>query len=315
MKFSDKYAPTGIENILGKSQKNACRVMIKNEPQIVLLTGDSGVGKTTTAKIYASHLLDCSATDLKNEFGYRYINARTNSGVDFWKGIEAEFAYSQTGRSVFVVDEVDQLSTASQKNLNSLFESNSLPDSVFFIFCTLDPYASNFKHDFRDRLTPRFQLTSPTVKEQKHFMIDVFKQEGMVIGNEPTAIKNITPEQANDVFETSDGSIRVLLDNIQALLDGHFISGGGEEADNIVDLLLGGEQDLGRILKSIKHVSSFTSIPNAMCRSVINNLSYKGGRDSEQNRKVLTVFGKGLDPNVAPKVSFVRLVVEFLDLS
>ena len=317
-KLSDKYAPKEPKELLGEIQKRAIQILIRDTPQIVLFTGASGTGKTSTSKLYAAHLLDCSIDELNNNFNFRYVNAKSTK-LPFWQNLTDSFNYRILEKTVYLIDEADRLTDHSQIHLNDWFEGNKLPDNVFFILTTLKPDNLNFNKDFKDRLYPRFHFLPPSPNEQKHKMIEVFKSEGVQIDGVyelDNPKKTISKEEANAVFDASNGSIRVLLDNIQSLIDGVFVSPVNAQESPFFTLLLNGEENPVTIFKSLRQYTNYQELCNGIVKSTINSITYKRlSREQEKNGLLMIkLFGNGLSRNAEPKTAFYKLVVDFLDM-
>ena len=100
--ITTKYRPTSFEELIGNEPVNAALFRALSSettrPHAYLLTGPSGIGKTTTARIIASHL---QAEVIE-------IDAASNSGVDAMRmlvEVGNHMALSGAGVRMFIIDE------------------------------------------------------------------------------------------------------------------------------------------------------------------------------------------------------------------
>lgn len=152
-----KYRPLRFNEITGhkeivKSIKKA--ISSDNPPQAFMLIGDSGTGKTTTARIMALSLNctnknkdlepclscpSCQSIISKKCVDVLEVNAADHRGIDAIRGICSSMALMpmQVDKKVFILDESHQLTRDAQSSL--LKELEEAPKHVFIILCTTDP--------------------------------------------------------------------------------------------------------------------------------------------------------------------------------
>lgn len=128
-----KYRPQtfdeiiGHESILGPLQR---ALASDSHPHVFLLTGPSGVGKTTLARIIAT-AIDAESTE---------IDAASNNGIDNIREL-AEFAqhlaFTKTGLRLFIIDECHRLSRPAFDALLKLLEDP--PAHLYLALCTTEP--------------------------------------------------------------------------------------------------------------------------------------------------------------------------------
>lgn len=129
-----KHRPKRFEDVLGnRAEVRAFAKAIKlRESHSFLLTGPSGVGKTTLARIAAKELGS-------NADGLLEIDGATYTGIDDMRAVQEVTRYkpfASTARSI-IVDECHSLST---KAWESLLKSTEAPPAfVFWFFCTTQP--------------------------------------------------------------------------------------------------------------------------------------------------------------------------------
>lgn len=163
MSLDLKYRPQRFENVLG--QRNVIKIikaLIKRKrgfQQSYILAGHHGIGKTSIGRILARALLcddpkegepcdKCESCISILEKGYsdafEEIDAATNSGKDYIKGIVKESNYlSFSGkRKIWLFDEAHQLSRDALDGLLKPMEDyiqGSLDKKLICIFCTTEP--------------------------------------------------------------------------------------------------------------------------------------------------------------------------------
>lgn len=130
-------------------------------PQVVMLTGPAGVGKTTIAKIVAceiaymnsqSKLEDAKKSVIgedKSTDAVRLYNMSNLKSQDAVQGVKSDLSvgFSSTGRKVIIMDEAHGMSEEAQDSLLTVFES--LPLHVYIIVCTTE--LNSFREAFLSR--------------------------------------------------------------------------------------------------------------------------------------------------------------------
>ena len=132
--FHLKYRPSNWDEVLGhkaalSSIQNA---LVKKSARTFLLTGGSGIGKTTIARLIAKEV-GCSSSDIIE------IDGATNTGIDDMRAVIERLQYkslSGNARTV-IVDECGAISKAAfQSMLKSLEEP---PSDIYWVLCTTEP--------------------------------------------------------------------------------------------------------------------------------------------------------------------------------
>jgi DNA polymerase III gamma/tau subunit len=106
---------------------SAARRALSNGMQSIIFYGNSGVGKTTLARICAGKL----RADRVNE-----VDAATYSGVDDMRELIAPYAYHMTGVHVIIIDECQRLSQAAWTVLLKAIEDS--PKGLYWFLVTTD---------------------------------------------------------------------------------------------------------------------------------------------------------------------------------
>ncbi len=133
MELYKKYRPTKIDELFGnKETVKKLKGFIKNPAHAILLSGPTGTGKTTTARIIANSL-GCSKMD------YKEINAADTRGVDTIREIikQAHYLPMEGYVKMWVIDEAHQLSSDAQNAFLKILEDT--PGHVYFVLATTEP--------------------------------------------------------------------------------------------------------------------------------------------------------------------------------
>lgn len=150
-----KYRPTTFADLIGQrevSQALSNAVTLGREPSALIFTGTRGVGKTTSARLFAK-ALNCDAGPTPEPCGTCYsckaiaggfhedvleIDGASHNGVAEVRALQETVTYT-TQRSrfkVFIVDEVHMLSASAFNALLKTLEEP--PARVIFIFATTE---------------------------------------------------------------------------------------------------------------------------------------------------------------------------------
>jgi DNA polymerase III gamma/tau subunit len=166
-------------------------------PHAVLLTGASGCGKTTTARILKTKL-DCGDAD------YCEINAADFRGIDTIREIDKRMRLAPISgkHRMWVIDECHKLTNDAQNAILKMLEDT--PRHVYFLLLTTDP--GKLLKTIITRCTEvRFQSMPPD--DLTALVEKVVAAEGATIG----------AECIGRIVEVADGSARkalVLLEQV-----------------------------------------------------------------------------------------------------
>ena len=151
-----RYRPRGFEELVGQEHvgralKNA--IETNRVGHAYLFTGARGVGKTSTARIFAKALNNPSgpsatpdnecdtaqAIDSGEDVDVIEIDGASNRGIDEIRSLRANVGVrpSRSRYKIYIIDEVHMLTQAAFNALLKTLEEP--PEHVKFIFCTTDP--------------------------------------------------------------------------------------------------------------------------------------------------------------------------------
>lgn len=129
-----KYRPKTFAEVIGqdavvKAMENAVK---KKLGKVFLLTGPSGTGKTTLARI-AAKAFGCADADIQNE------DAATNTGIENMRGLMDGLIYQPMagGSKAIIIDEAHSLSKPAIQSL--LLTLEEPPSWVYWFLCTTEP--------------------------------------------------------------------------------------------------------------------------------------------------------------------------------
>lgn len=132
--LTQKYRPTKWSELVGQEVvvKSLKAVLTRDTVRSILLIGDSGLGKTSAARIFAK-TVGCDKWNL------REIDAATNNSIKDMRAIFVDTLYKAFGASpvkVIILDECHALSTQAWKVLLKPLEEPS--EHVYWILCTTE---------------------------------------------------------------------------------------------------------------------------------------------------------------------------------
>ncbi|WP_168464128.1 DNA polymerase III subunit gamma/tau [Wolbachia endosymbiont of Ctenocephalides felis wCfeT] len=262
MNIALKYRPNNFKDLIG--QDVLVRILenafsLNKIPQAILLSGSSGVGKTTTARIIAL-CLNCSqgptfkpCGSCKNCLAIKNsshpdvieIDAASHTSIDDVKVILRDICYSPISSKfkVYIIDEVHMLSNSAFNALLKTLEEP--PSSVKFILATTEIKKIPITITARCQ---RFDLHNISTDKIVERLRDVAQKENYFIENE--ALELIARHSGNSmrnalflmnqaVLYSKDGAIStanitnilglvdkdIIFDLLEAVLDGDLKKG------------------------------------------------------------------------------------------
>lgn len=279
-----RFRPRNLSQLVGQEKAVAVLTEMierKRVPHALLLTGGSGTGKTTIARILRREL-NCS----KNDFIPK--NAADSRGIDTIREINSAKGLSPVGGDcrIWLMDECHQLTTAAQSVFLEMLEDT--PEWVYFFLATTDP--QKLLPTIRTRCT-EVALKSLSAADIRLLLKGVCEKEKV----------KLSEEVADRIAEVAEGSARkalVLLHSVIGLssedeqLAAILSNDAKREAFDLVKALLWEKAswlDVAKILKTIEDGNDLERLRHLVLVNVSNTL-LKGGKQSERAFAVIKAF-------------------------
>ena len=229
--FARKYRPTSLNGYIGnKNVKDTVQRYLKNEkkPQTILLTGNSGCGKTTLARIITKEYLcenrdeetgaccecaTCLAVDeyiatgnTENLPDIYEIDSSDKSGKKDIDAMLGSMEYPPMGGDwkVYIIDEVHLLSEGAMGRLLKSIEEP--PEYVLMVFCTTNP--ERLLPTIRNRCQLKLGVTKPTTTDIVELLERVCIEED----------REYNYQGLRMLASRSDNVIRDSLNNVERVL-------------------------------------------------------------------------------------------------
>jgi DNA polymerase III gamma/tau subunit len=198
-----RYRPQKFSEIVGQDETIktlADKIAKRNLPHAILLTGNSGLGKTTIARIIARKL-GCRGRDLTE------LNCADSRGIEMMRDIRSRMGLAPTSGPCrcWILDECARMTSDSQSLALKVLEDP--PNHAYFFLCTTDPH--KLLPTIRSRCTT-FALAPLSVQDQEKVIASVCEKAGLEIAD----------SVRERIIEVAEGSARkalVLLDQISGL--------------------------------------------------------------------------------------------------
>lgn len=221
--FHRKYRPKSLSEYIG-NKKNVQSILevLKGgkRPQVYLLDGHAGCGKTTFARLIAKEYVcenrnentgacgECFTCQAMDEFiltgnSEELMNVREiDNSVSGNKASideilnDAEIPSFDGGWKVFIFDECHLISKAAQGRMLKLLEEP--PENVLLILCTTDP--DQLLDTIRSRCEHHYTVTKPKLEELAVLLKRVCQQEGIWVEDKALGViatsADFVPRQA-----------------------------------------------------------------------------------------------------------------------
>lgn len=200
--YHRKYRPSSFDDYIGneKMKESIFRNLSSGKrPQIIMMTGDSGCGKTTMARLLAKeysceHRDDvtgacgvCASCETISDYiatgdtsiltNIREVNVSDQSGKNDLNDVLEDMQIPAFGDEwkVYIFDECHKASDGLQNALLKIVEEP--PAQVLMIFCTTNP--ERMIETFRNRVQLELKVSKPSVKELGGLLKKVCDTEGV----------------------------------------------------------------------------------------------------------------------------------------
>lgn len=250
-----RHKPKVWKDIIGqRGIVGSLRTAVKSNrlPSAYLFSGPRGCGKTSAAKVLASSI-NCVnekanltgdacgvcevCVNIQNDaqLGVNYISMANKGGVDEVRKIVEQARLAQpVKRTIWILDEVHNLSPAAWDSLLIPIESNRMPS--LFIFCSTE--AHKIPETILSRVQPRaFKLVSEDVL--RPYLESITQADEL----------SVQDDQIEAAIRTGRGSVRDTLTALESILS------TGEFKESLEETLLLAiqEADVLAVLKAVGH--------------------------------------------------------------
>jgi len=240
----NKYRPTKLDEVFGN---NEIRISLgkdiksNNISQAILLTGNSGCGKTTIARIIAKEL-GCGEYDI-NE-----LNLSEQRGIDAARSIIEECSFLPMGNNrVWILDECHGSTKDFQNAILKVLEDT--PPNNYFILCSTDP--GKLLKTIKNRCT-KYEVKPLHSREMSSLLVSIARAEH----------KELPIDMKNNIIQQCEGSPRaaiVMLEQVLGL--------NKDDANNIIETYKTTEQQVITLCRTLMNRPSWKEVV-----AIISNL-------------------------------------------
>ena len=217
MDFHQKHEPKSFRSCAPTYDIKALQEYLESDErkQVYLLSGPTGLGKTTTAKILSNWLAGGQRVEIIER------NMANENTIDSIREVISDFRERTIIAEVrvFILDEPQRIQPKTQDILIKALDI--LPKDIYVIFCTTDPHM--LKDTLRHR-THEIRFNVLSLLDQVDLVKRIIDKEQFTIGeNTDTTANIISKSDAKKIVLNSEGSIRKLFDNIHTTITGGIV--------------------------------------------------------------------------------------------
>jgi len=223
--FSDKHRPQTLEDIVGQDHVvDIVRGMIKRKKvsNAMLLTGATGVGKTTFARIIVSTINDGNLYDVQE------VNVGDNRSIDDIRGIASSVQYRPMASrfKAFILDECQALGVNSPATNALLKVLEDIPKYVVFVLCTSEP--DKVAPTIKGRCSPMALNEVISVEDLQKLIKRICAAEGVTFGKVHDTV-------VDAVAKSSGGQPRFCVQVLGNVINLYAANSKVDDVDALVD--------------------------------------------------------------------------------
>ena len=288
MELYKKHRPIQFKQIFG--QDSAVKLLsdyLKTNtlPHCLLLSGPSGVGKTTIARILKVKL-NCS------DFDYFELNLADVRGIDEARNIRSQIGRAPMGGDcrIWLCDEIHNATRDFQEAMLKLLEDT--PNHVYFFLATTRP--EKLITTIRTRST-QIELKPLSPKIMGELLDSILSKEG----------KKLSDDVKEKIIELSDGSPRKALVSLDKVITEEdeekqlklLVENSSEaQAIELCRLFFSNSKatwfDAAKILKGIENLDEQSENIRWLVLSYASSVALKNPKMGERAYKIIDIFGR-----------------------